>query len=205
MQKLDLTASVRLGRTMVEVLQYMFPGRHDKLTSERGWPDGKDDTLFLPIIFSPLDDWYFDWKSGEVTGSQQFFAQVASLLAFEVVSIHMGPQRNRDKGILVTSFLNRFLDGLKFYLEQCLFSLCQKVLGGLSYDERQRLPTDPYCFTVEYLTNEAKVIDFAAIEKSGGRDAYISLFCIPRRHVHARERIFSLRTSPDPPLCHHRQ
>ena len=33
-QKIPLSSTVRLGSTMVRVLQRMFPGRHDELTSE---------------------------------------------------------------------------------------------------------------------------------------------------------------------------
>ena len=115
-QKKPLYSTVRLGSTMVEVLKFMFPTRHEDLISE-----AMNDTRLLLVEFERLDDWAFDAnKNNEVQHSRTLFSHLAVWVAVEMVDLFRIPQEKRKKGILVVSLLNSFLTHFAKYCESAL-------------------------------------------------------------------------------------
>ena len=85
----SLPESMRLGTSGVKILQTMFPGRHNNMRS--GLPSDKD-TLYVPVVFRRLHDWYFDnSQNSEVRCSKTFFSHVAVAIAFEFALAKCAP------------------------------------------------------------------------------------------------------------------
>jgi len=181
-QTFGLSETMRFGDTGVRVLQTMFPGRHDSLTS--GVPAGKD-TPYIPVIFNPLRDWWFDKASQEVVASKTFFAHVAPLVAHEVITLLCGGVAKRRKGILIISFFKRFLQGMQDCLRHALPKLCRDIwknlcLGSPSDPDLRNLGKECQFFDFEFLVSKG-VLAFSAALRSGGGDCAVAFLCVPQR------------------------
>ena len=83
-----------------------------------------------PLLFQKLEDWEYVTEGGEIgispdqikpeiMRSQQYFAHLATAVAFEVIEmlLDLAPSTARKKGILVIGFLNSFLHEFAAFLE----------------------------------------------------------------------------------------
>ena len=84
-QCLPLNSTIRLGPKMLQVIQSVFPGKHDHLFSE-----SKNDTEFHLVEFEPLTDWVYDAKSKEIQRSHTLFSHLASHIAEELIWLLQG-------------------------------------------------------------------------------------------------------------------
>jgi len=169
-----LLHSMRLGPTMVRLLQGVFPERHDDLLPGRPI---EEDTLFLPVIFEHLRDWKYNTATEEIQRSATFFSHLATLMAPEVVSLLNGPEAAIEKGILVLSFLLDFLAHVAAFMSQHLPGLCKEYHLRAGFP----VPRDGWHVYDHDALQRRGALAYSAALKAGGRDCHISFLCIPHR------------------------
>lgn len=145
----------RFGPTIVEMIQFVFGERHASLHCN---PSKSPATEVMPVVFRELTDWEFD--EHEAVRSQQFFAQLASSIALEVVHVLTSPVvAHRAQAILVVGFLNRFLKSLQKYLRCCLRQLCWKIYNRLRQDGQCMVVLNQDDFDFDRLRSDGTVDD----------------------------------------------
>ena len=112
-QQRHLSAVKRYGPEVCRLINYVtrdsdFP----KQTASAQAPS----TSVIPVIFEPLTDWRYE--EYERCASQQFFSQLVTSLAFEVVGSLIPSGCHRS--IMVVGFGERFLTALRGFLKDCL-------------------------------------------------------------------------------------
>lgn len=135
-----------------------------------------------PLLFESLNDWQYVTEGGEpeIMRSQQYFAHLATSVAFEVIEIILAPPTVRKKGILVIGYLNSFLDEFDAFLERHLAKLCTRLWNLLP--ETVRRARESRLQQLDYgALRESNLLAFSAMEKAGGRDCSVCFFCCPRR------------------------
>ena len=158
---------------MVQVLRRVFTGKHETHSS-----DTNHNTSLLMVEFQRLTDWKYDETSREVQHSKTLFTHLMTSLAAELVFLIHGPEDKRMKGILVVSFLKGFLSQFEKFCEELLTKACieyMRMSGLGSNDEKTRK-----LFAFSELKSNG-YLDFAAAEKSGGRDCHVCFAVFPQR------------------------
>ena len=144
-----------------------------------------------PLLFQKLEDWEYVTEGGEIgispdqikpeiMRSRQYFAHLATAVAFEVIEMLLAPSTVRKKGILVIGFLNSFLDEFAAFLEAQLAWICAKLWNELPQTFRRSQSLRPEQWDYRKLC-ERNLLSFCAMEKAGGRDCRVCFFCCPRR------------------------
>ena len=75
-QKIDASETLRLGRSMVHTLQFIYPGTFDHMYTSKA-----ADTLFLPILFERSSLWVAKNSRGEAEHDQAYFGHVLFVAA----------------------------------------------------------------------------------------------------------------------------
>ena len=136
-QQMPILETIRLGKTGIEMLQKMWPDKHQGLVSGR--PDDQD-TLYLPVIFNRLEDWYYDHDTEQIIASETIASHVSVILAVELFHLSLNPRPDK-KGILVISILKSFLTAAERIFQKTIPALCCELYNKAC--EHAGCPSDP--------------------------------------------------------------
>jgi hypothetical protein len=121
-QKIDASETLRLGRSMVHTLQFIYPGTFDDIYTSK-----TTDTLFLPILFERSSHWVARNSRGEAEHDQAYFAHVLFVAALEVVLAVHHDDQTPMRTVVINSFLNSPLAYLDLFFEENLEGTCRHL------------------------------------------------------------------------------
>ena len=119
-QELRLPTSLRLGHTLIQYLQAMFPRQHDDLQAAT-----THDTLVLPVVFTKLT-YFWNPATNEVEGSPGLFIMTLYILALEFAYNRIMRTVSSIK-ILVVGFTLAVLEQFQCFTKRNLAALCYEM------------------------------------------------------------------------------